>query len=35
LFWCAGLLAVGVVLYAAEKIFGNKGTAATAPPLEK
>jgi amino acid transporter len=35
LYWCAGLLAVGGVLYAAEKLFGSKGTAAAAPPLEK
>ncbi|KRF03098.1 transporter [Nocardioides sp. Soil777] len=35
LFWCAGLLAVGGVLYVAEKLFGSKGTAATAPPLDK
>jgi amino acid transporter len=35
LYWCAGLLAVGGVLYAAEKLFGSKGSAATAPPLEK
>ncbi len=34
LLWCAGLLAVGVVLYVAEKLFGSKGTAATAAPLE-
>jgi amino acid transporter len=34
LLWCAGLLAVGVVLYVAEKLFGSKGTAATAAPLD-
>lgn len=34
LYWCAGLLAVGVVLYLAEKLFGSQGTAATAEPLD-
>lgn len=34
LIWCAGLLAVGGVLFLAEYFFGSKGTAATAPPLE-
>jgi amino acid transporter len=33
LYWCAGLLAVGVVLYLAEKLFGSRGTGATAPAL--
>ena len=33
LIWCAGLLAVGVVLYLAEKLFGSRGTGSTAPPL--
>jgi amino acid transporter len=33
LIWCAGLLAVGGVLFLAEYFFGSKGTAATAPPL--
>lgn len=34
LIWCAGLLAVGVVLYVAEKLFGSQGTATTAAPLD-
>jgi hypothetical protein len=34
LYWCAGLLAVGVVLYVVERLFGSKGTAATTPPLD-
>jgi amino acid transporter len=33
LVWCAGLLAVGVVLYLAEKLFGRPGTGASARPL--
>lgn len=34
LIWCAGLLAVGGVLFLAEYFFGSKGTGATAPPLD-
>jgi len=34
LIWCAGLLAVGGVLYLAEKLLGSEGTAATAAPLD-
>lgn len=34
LIWCAGLLAVGGVLFLAEYFFGSRGTGATAPPLE-
>jgi amino acid transporter len=33
LIWCAGLLAVGVVLYLAEKLFGRPGTGESARPL--
>ena len=32
--WCAGLLAVGVVLYLAEQLFGGKGTGSRAPDLD-
>lgn len=35
LIWCAGLLAVGGVLFLAEYFFGSKGTAATTPDLEE
>ncbi|MCY7400109.1 MAG: APC family permease [Nocardioides sp.] len=35
LLWCAGLLAVGGVLFLAEHFFGSRGTGSTAPPLEK
>ena len=35
LLWCAGLLAIGGVLFLAEHFFGSRGTAATAPELEK
>ena len=31
LLWCAGLVALGVVLYAVEKLFGSRGTASGAP----
>ena len=31
LLWCAGLVALGVVLYAVEKLFGSRGTASSAP----
>lgn len=34
LIWCAGLLAVGGVLFLAEYFFGSKGTGATAPALD-
>jgi amino acid transporter len=34
LVWCAGLLAVGGVLFLAEYFFGSTGTADTAPELE-
>jgi amino acid transporter len=34
LIWCAGLLAVGGVLFLAEYFFGSRGTGATTPPLE-
>ncbi len=34
LIWCAGLLAVGGVLFLAEYFFGSKGTGSTAPPLD-
>jgi amino acid transporter len=34
LWWCAGLLAVGVVLYLAEQLFGGKGTGSRAPDLD-
>jgi amino acid transporter len=34
LLWCAGLLAVGGVLYLAEKLFGDRGTGSTAAPLD-
>lgn len=34
LIWCAGLLAVGGVLFLAEYFFGSRGTGSTAPPLE-
>ena len=35
LLWCAGLLAVGGALFAAEHVFGSRGTDSTAPALEK
>ncbi|MEO5665569.1 MAG: APC family permease [Nocardioides sp.] len=35
LIWCAGLLAVGGVLFLAEYFFGSTGTAATTPDLEE
>jgi amino acid transporter len=35
LLWCAGLLAVGGVLYLAEKLFGSRGTESTAGPLDR
>jgi amino acid transporter len=35
LIWCAGLLAVGGVLFLAEYFFGSRGSGATTPPLEK
>ncbi len=34
LLWCAALLAIGGVLYLAEKLFGDKGTGSTAAPLD-
>jgi amino acid transporter len=34
LLWCAGLLAVGGVLFLAEYFFGSRGTGSTVPPLE-
>jgi amino acid transporter len=34
LIWCAGLLAVGGVLFLAEYFFGNRGTGDTTPDLE-
>ena len=34
LIWCAGLLAVGGVLYVAEKLFGSRGADSTARPLD-
>ena len=35
LLWCAGLLAVGGVLFLAEHFFGSRGTGSSAPALEK
>ena len=35
LVWCAGLLAVGGVLFLAEFFFGSRGTGATTPELEE
>jgi amino acid transporter len=35
LVWCAGLLAVGGVLFLAEYFFGSRGTGATTPDLEE
>lgn len=35
LIWCAGLLAVGGVLFLAEYFFGSRGTGATTPELEE
>ena len=35
LLWCAGLLAVGGVLFLAEHFFGSRGTSSTAPALDK
>jgi amino acid transporter len=34
LLWCAGLLAVGLVLFLAEYFFGSRGTGSTVPPLD-
>ena len=34
LWWCAGLLAVGVVLFLAEQLLGSKGTASRTPDLD-
>lgn len=35
LLWCAGLVAVGGVLFLAEHFFGSRGTGSSAPALEK
>jgi amino acid transporter len=35
LVWCAGLLAIGLVLFLAEYFFGNKGTGARTPEMEE
>jgi len=35
LVWCAGLLAVGVVLFLAEHFFGSRGTGARTPEIEE
>ncbi|MET0838929.1 MAG: APC family permease [Marmoricola sp.] len=35
LVWCAGLLAIGAALYAAEYFFGSKGTGSRTPDLEE
>lgn len=34
LWWCAGLLGVGGVLFVAEKLFGSRGTGARTPDLD-
>ena len=34
LYWCAGLLAIGVVLFLAEYVFGSKGTGDRTPELD-
>ena len=35
LIWCAGLLAIGVVLFLAEHFFGSRGTGARTPEIEE
>ncbi|MCF6378816.1 APC family permease [Nocardioides KLBMP 9356] len=34
LWWCAGLLAIGVVLFVVEQVFGSKGTGEKTPDLD-